>query len=297
MSTGPILLFGANGQLGFELQRSLSVVGPLVSLDRAGCDVTDASAVRRAVEETRPSFIVNASAYTAVDKAEESVALAQSVNAIGPEVMATSAALIGARLIHFSTDYVFDGDAPEPYLESDQPNPQSVYGKTKLQGEAAVLAAHAGHIVLRTSWVAGAHGSNFAKTIMRLARERDALRIVSDQIGAPTTAAVLADVTAQILTKDLNRNSTGGLYHVTTSGSTSWYEYARHIVRWCEERGVALKTASSAIHPITTEEYPLPAKRPKNSRLDTTKVRSTFGVSLPSWQQSIDLLLAQMVQE
>jgi dTDP-4-dehydrorhamnose reductase len=297
LRTSPILLFGANGQLGFELQRSLSVVAPVVALDHAKCDVADPLAVGRAIDETRPAFIVNAAAYTAVDKAEQAFELAQSVNAQAPEVMASHGARVGARLIHFSTDYVFDGSATGPYLETDRPNPQSVYGTTKLQGEVAVLAANAGHMVLRTSWVAGAHGSNFAKTIMRLARERDNLRIVSDQIGAPTTAAMLADVTAQILTKDLAREGAGGLYHVTASGSTSWYGYARHIVEWCEQRGISLKTASSAIQPITTEDYPLPAKRPKNSRLDTARIRTAFDLTLPAWQQSLDLLLEQLVQE
>jgi dTDP-4-dehydrorhamnose reductase len=297
LRSGPILLFGANGQLGFELQRSLAVLGPLVCLDRAQCDVTDMQAIRAAFERAQPVVVVNAAAYTAVDKAEEAAELARKVNAEAPQVMAHSAALIGARLIHFSTDYVFDGESAEPYQETDQTNPQSVYGRTKLDGEAAVLAASHQHMVLRTSWVAGAHGSNFAKTILRLARDRDSLRIVADQIGAPTTAALLADVTSQILTKEHDANAKGGIYHVTGSGSTSWHGYAQHVVQWCEAHGVPLKTHSSAVLPIATEEYPLPAKRPKNSRLDTGKVRRTFGVTLPSWQQSIDLLLAQIVQE
>lgn len=293
-----ILLTGKNGQVGFELQRALAPLGEVVAVDHQECDLADADAIRRLVAEVRPQVIINPAAYTAVDKAEAEPVLAQAINAIAPGVFGEEAARLGALVIHYSTDYVFDGSKPGAYQESDAPNPQSVYGQTKLAGEQALQASGADHLIFRTSWVFGAHGANFAKTMLRLAAERDGLKIVADQFGAPTSAALLADVTAQVLGRFKREGRAGfsfGLYHLVAGGCTTWHEYAQTVVRAALAASKPLKLTADDILPITTADYPLPAPRPSNSRLDTIRLRQTFGLELPEWQRGLDHVLQQIL--
>jgi dTDP-4-dehydrorhamnose reductase len=293
-----ILLTGKNGQVGFELQRALAVLGEVVAVDQHECDLSDADAIRRLVTEVRPQVIVNPAAYTAVDKAESEPHLALAVNGAAPGVFGEAAAALGALVVHFSTDYVFDGNKPGAYLESDVPNPQSVYGKTKLAGECALQASGADHLIFRTSWVFGAHGGNFAKTMLRLAGEREGLKIVADQFGAPTSAALLADVTAQVLGRYKREGRAGfpfGLYHLVAGGCTTWHEYAQTIVRAALAAGKPLRLTADDVLPITTADYPLPAPRPSNSRLDTSRLCQTFGLQLPDWHSGLDHVLQQIL--
>lgn len=293
-----LLVVGANGQVGFELRRSLAPLGRVVALDRAACDVSQPDAIRRAVREASPDVILNAAAYTAVDRAEADIEAAFAVNGVAPGVLAEEAKARGSLLVHYSTDYVFDGLKKTPYLESDPANPQSVYGKSKLAGEQAIEASGATALVLRTSWVAGLHGQNFAKTILRLASSRDRLRVVADQFGAPSTAALIADATAQIIGQHWihgNRSSfPAGLYHLCAAGETSWHGYAAEVLRYAEARGATLKVRAADIEPIPASEYPLAAPRPANSRLDTGKLRERFGLHLPDWKQGMAHLLDQL---
>ncbi len=293
-----ILITGKLGQVGFELQRSLSILGDIVAVDREECDLADPDAIRALVRETRPDIIVTPAAYTAVDKAESELALAQAINGTAAGVFAEEAARLGALIVHYSTDYVFDGTKDGVYTEDDAPNPQSVYGKSKLAGEAAVAAANPKHIILRTSWVFGAHGANFLKTMLRLAKERDTLKIVADQFGAPTSAALLADVTAQIIGQYLKVSPGSsfpyGLYHLVSQGETNWHGYANYVVEAARARGLVLKV--SDIGPIPTSAYPLPAPRPANSRLSTDKLQQTFGLILPSWQSQVEHVLTLLNQ-
>ena len=293
-----ILLTGKNGQVGFELQRALAPLGEVVAVDHQECDLADADAIRRLVAEVKPQVIINPAAYTAVDKAEAEPELAQAINAIAPGVFGEEAARLGALVIHYSTDYVFDGSKPGAYLETDATNPQSVYGKTKLAGEQALQASGADHLIFRTSWVFGAHGANFAKTMLRLAAERDGLKIVADQFGAPTSAALLADVTAQVLGRYKREGRAGfpfGLYHLVAGGCTTWHEYAQTVVRAALAAGKPLKLTADDILPIATADYPLPAPRPSNSRLDTSRLRQSFGLELPDWQRGLDHVLQQIL--
>ena len=269
-----ILLTGKNGQVGFELQRALAPLGEVVAVDQHECDLSNPDAIRQLVAKVAPQVIINPAAYTAVDKAESEQQLAQAINGTAPGVFGEEAARLGALVIHYSTDYVFDGCASGAYLESDTPNPQSVYGKTKLAGEKALQASGADHLIFRTSWVFGAHGANFAKTMLRLAAEREGLKIVADQFGAPTSAALLADVTAQVLGQYKRQGRTGfpfGLYHLVAGGCTTWHEYAQTVVRAALAAGKPLKLTADDIVPITTADYPLPAPRPANSRLDCSR--------------------------
>ena len=288
-----ILITGKNGQVGFELQRSLSILGKLVAVDVAECDLSSPEAIRTLVREVQPDIIVHPAAYTAVDKAESEQALAQAINATAPSVLAEEAAKLGALIVHYSTDYVFDGTKSGVYSEEDVPNPQSVYGKTKLAGEVAVAAANPQHIILRTSWVFGAHGVNFLKTMLRLAGERDALKIVADQTGAPTSAALLADVTAQIVAHYLHATDKAsfpfGLYHLVSQGETSWHGYAHYVVEAARRHGWQLNVRDIA--PIPTSAYPLPAPRPANSCLSTDKLQQTFAWCSPSWQSQVEHVL------
>jgi dTDP-4-dehydrorhamnose reductase len=283
-----ILITGKNGQVGWELQRSLASFGQITAVDADEMDLADAAAIRRTVRDIRPDIIVNPAAYTAVDKAESDLELAMAVNGIAAGVFAEEAKRLGAVLVHYSTDYVFDGDKTAPYTESDVPNPQSVYGKTKYAGEQAILASGCKHLILRTSWVYGVHGGNFVKTMLRLAKERDELRIVADQFGAPTWARDLAQATASALSYwgsmdwDSNLN---GLYHLTAAGRTNWHQYAEEIVRLARKYDSALATKQLDIRGITTQEYP--AKRPVNSVLANDKIHDTFGIVLPPWQDSL----------
>ena len=293
-----ILLTGKNGQVGFELQRALAPLGEVVAVDQHECDLSNPDAIRQLVAKVAPQVIINPAAYTAVDKAESEQQLAQAINGTAPGVFGEEAARLGALVIHYSTDYVFDGCASGAYLESDTPNPQSVYGKTKLAGEKALQASGADHLIFRTSWVFGAHGANFAKTMLRLAAEREGLKIVADQFGAPTSAALLADVTAQVLGQYKRQGRTGfpfGLYHLVAGGCTTWHEYAQPVVRAALAAGKPLKLTADDIVPITTADYPLPAPRPANSRLDTQRLRETFGLELPAWQSGLGHVLQQIL--
>lgn len=294
-----ILVTGSNGQVGFELRRSLAPLGNVVALDRAGCDLSQAERLRRVVREHRPAVIVNAGAYTAVDKAETDSDLAFAVNGVAAGVLAEEALALGSLLVHYSTDYVFDGTAPGAYVETDAVNPQSVYGKSKLAGEQAIAESGAQALVLRTCWVAGAHGGNFAKTMLRLAGERDGLRVIADQVGAPTTAALIADVTSHIVARHWLAGSredfASGVYHLAAAGETSWHGYAVEVLRYARTLGIALKAGPENVEAIPATAYPLPAPRPANSRLDTTRLRDTFGIHLPSWEQGIHHLLDEIL--
>jgi len=294
-----ILLTGKNGQVGFELQRALAPLGEIVAVDQSECDLADAGAIRRLVSSTRPDIIVNPAAYTAVDKAETDVARAQAINGAAPGVFGEEAAKLGALVVHYSTDYVFDGTQAGFYTEADAPDPQSVYGKTKLAGEQALAASGARYLTFRTSWVFGAHGVNFAKTMLRLAAERSTLKVVADQFGAPTSAALIADVTAQVLGQYLRRPAGAdfsyGLYHLVAAGRTSWHEYAQAVVQAAQLAGKRLKLGPQDMQAITTADYPLPAPRPANSCLDTTLLRNTFGLCLPDWRQGLEHVMIQLL--
>jgi dTDP-4-dehydrorhamnose reductase len=292
-----ILVTGKNGQVGFELQRALATLGEVVAVDHADCDLADADAIRALVRRVAPDVIVNPAAYTAVDKAESDRETAFAVNAGAPGVFGEEAARLGALVVHYSTDYVFDGAKDGSYAETDQPDPQSVYGSTKYVGELALAAASPRHLIVRTSWVVGAHGGNFAKTMLRLAAEREQLSVVADQFGAPTSAALLADLTAQLVRQYLREGADGfpyGTYHVAAAGETSWHGYARFVIAEAIAAGKTLKAGPDAVKPLATSEYPTPAKRPGNSRLDTTHFRTTFGLRLPPWQESVRHVLQQI---
>ncbi|ENN85614.1 dTDP-4-dehydrorhamnose reductase [Rhizobium freirei PRF 81] len=292
-----VLITGANGQVGFELQRALAPLGGVMAFTRAEMDLASEAGILAALREHKPHIIVNPAAYTAVDRAESDAELAMAVNASAPGLMARWVADNGAWLVHYSTDYVFDGTKADPYVEGDVVNPQSVYGESKWLGEEAVRASGARHAILRTSWVYGRHGSNFLKTILRLAQERDALNVVADQMGAPTSAALIADVTRTIverLASSQTADDLCGTYHLTAQGSTSWHGYATHIVREASARNFNLKLSLDALKPISTAEYPTPAKRPANSRLDCTKLMDRFGVALPAWQSGVEDVLARL---
>ncbi|MDP3498296.1 MAG: dTDP-4-dehydrorhamnose reductase [Candidatus Nitrotoga sp.] len=298
-----ILLFGKNGQVGFELQRALSPLGLVHAFGRQDCDLAnlsqDLSQVRETVRQLRPDIIVNASAYTAVDKAESEPQVAYLINAAVPSALAEEAASIGALLVHYSTDYVFDGKQSGWYVEDDIPNPQSVYGASKLAGENGIAAAGCRNLIFRTSWVFGAHGGNFAKTILRLAKERESLNVIADQYGAPTSAHLIADVTAQVIAQywnEVNRESFPyGIYHLVADGETTWYEYAKYVIAYAEKAGIELRLKSSAIEAIPSINYPLPAPRPSNSRLDSGKLRKTFDLTLPDWHQDMVPVLEKII--
>ena len=292
-----ILVTGKNGQVGFELQRALAPLGEVVAVDHAECDLADAQAVRELVRRVAPDVIVNPAAYTAVDKAESDQATAFAVNAVAPRVLGEEAARLGALVIHYSTDYVFNGLKDGAYAEEDVPDPQSVYGRSKHEGEMGLAQTNPRHLILRTSWVVGAHGGNFAKTMLRLASERERLTVVADQFGAPTSAALLADLTAQLVRqhgREGGDNFPYGTYHVAGDGETSWHDYARFVIAEALAAGKVLKATPDAVAPLSTEQYPTPAKRPANSRLNTTRFRETFGLRLPHWQESLRHVLHQI---
>jgi dTDP-4-dehydrorhamnose reductase len=286
-----ILLFGKDGQVGWELQRSLAVLGDVRALDAADADFAAPQSLLEVVRELRPDAIVNAAAHTAVDRAESEPELAQAINAEAPGVLAQAAAAQGAWLVHYGTDYVFDGSGSEPRDETAPAAPLSVYGRTKLDGEARIRASGCRHLILRTSWVYGTNGGNFARTMLRLAQERERLSVVADQIGAPTGADLLADVTAHTLRAASRRPELGGTYHVAAAGETSWHGYASFVVGWARARGLPLK--AQAVDPVPASAWPTPARRPLNSRLDTRKLRSTFDLALPPWEQGVQRMLAE----
>ncbi len=313
-----ILLLGKNGQVGWELQRALSVLGEVTALDRHSgtepqghCgDLNDLAGLARTVQALRPDVIVNAAAHTAVDKAESEPHLARRLNAQAPTVLAQEAAQLGALLVHYSTDYVFNGSGDTPWLETDATSPLSVYGQTKREGEQGIAASGAPHLIFRTSWVYAARGGNFAKTMLRLASEREALSVISDQIGAPTGAELLADATAQAIRvfKGRGPDSSGdlsGLYHLSASGSTSWHGYAQFVIERARAKqaqgsspnqaGQTIKVAPDAVQAIPTSAYPTPAQRPLNSRLNTQKFQTTFGLTLPHWQQGVARMLDEIL--
>lgn len=278
-----ILLTGANGQLGHELQRWLAPFGSLVACTRADCDLERPDQLREVIRRVAPAIIVNPAAYTAVDRAESEPARAAAVNRDAVVVLAEEAKRIGATIIHYSTDYVFDGSKAGWYGEDDAPAPLGVYGRTKWEGEAALRASGVPHLILRTSWVVGTHGANFARTMLRLATTNETLRVVADQIGAPTSTPLISEVTAALVRRLAAEGADRfpfGTYHLAAAGETSWHDYARFVFA---EAGLD----PARVHPITTAEYPTPARRPANSRLDTTRLRSTFGVALPAWSEGV----------
>lgn len=287
-----ILITGAEGQVGFELTRTLAPLGVIKALVRADLDLTNVEALRALLDAEQPDIIVNPAAYTAVDKAESDVVTAYAVNEQAPAVMAQWAQAHGAFMVHYSTDYVFDGLGATPYSEDDAVAPQSVYGASKEKGEQAVRTILPAHFIFRTSWVFGAYGTNFLKTILRLMQERDTLNVVSDQIGAPTSAALLADVTAYAVRdawqKYQNNESVDyGTYHLVAGGETSWHGYAQYVGQLAQVAGLPLTVAPEAIGAILSSAYPTPAKRPLNSRLKTEKIQQTFGLRLPDWQEGV----------
>jgi dTDP-4-dehydrorhamnose reductase len=294
-----ILLLGKNGQVGWELQRSLAPLGELIALDRHSTDycgdLSQPDAIAQTVKTLKPTVIVNAAAYTAVDKAETETELAYTINAKAPEALAQAAKQIGAWLVHYSTDYVFNGSGNQAWQETDAVAPLSVYGQSKLAGEQAIQAAEGLHLIFRTSWVYAARGNNFAKTMLRLAKERDQLSVINDQIGAPTGAELLADVTAHAIRSGLQKPELSGLYHLAAAGETSWYNYARYVLDYARQRGIELKTAENAISPIPTSAYPTPAQRPLNSRLNIEKLQNQFDLKLPDWQQGVERMLAEVL--
>lgn len=293
-----ILLFGRNGQVGWELQRSLAPLGKVVALGHGSesglCgDFTNLAGLANTVRSVAPDVIVNAAAYTAVDKAESEPELARLINARAPGVLADEAEKVGAWLVHYSTDYVFDGSGDHPRNEDDPTGPLSVYGQTKLEGESAV-ARCAKHLTFRTSWVYAARGANFAKTMLRLAAERDHLRVIDDQIGAPTGAELIADVTAHTIRSVQARPDLAGIYHLTASGETNWHAYARFVIEHAREAGHSLRALPEHIEPIPTTAYQTAARRPLNSRLSTDRLRAAFGLSLPDWRVGVKRMLDEL---
>ncbi len=283
-----ILLLGSAGQVGSQLRTALAPLGEVVGADRAsGWDLSDPATLAVRVEALAPAVIVNAAAYTAVDRAESEPALAHRVNAEAPAALATAAGRLGAWLVHYSTDYVFDGSGNRPWREDDPTGPLSVYGQSKLAGEQAIQSRHPRHLILRTSWVHGPQGGNFIRTMLRLAGERDSLSVVDDQVGAPTSAPLIAEVTAQALVRLQQTPELAGLYHLAAAGETSWCGLARHALAVARGRGASLRCGPEGVRAIPTTDYPTPARRPLNSRLDTHKLREAFGIHLPPWQDGV----------
>jgi dTDP-4-dehydrorhamnose reductase len=295
-----VLLFGKNGQVGWELQRALAPIGELVALDfdssgSLRADFSQPESLAATVRAVRPDVIVNAAAHTAVDKAESEPDLARRLNADAPGVLAREAAAAGAWLVHYSTDYVFDGSGDRPRDEDARTGPLSVYGRTKLEGEEAIRQSGCRHLLFRTSWVYGTRGGNFAKTMLRLAQERSELSVVDDQIGAPTGAELLADVTAHAIRAASATPALAGTYHLVAGGETSWHGYASHVIEFARAAGLPIKVAGAAIAAVPSTAFPLPATRPKNSRMDTTRLRHAFDLTLPPWQEGVDRMLRELL--
>jgi dTDP-4-dehydrorhamnose reductase len=293
-----LLVLGKNGQVGWELQRALAPLGDVVALSREDVDMEDIEALLQVVRRERPEVLLNAAAYTAVDKAESEPDRADRINRVAVEALAQWAATAHARLVHYSTDYVFDGRKPTPYLESDQTAPLSTYGRTKRDGETAILSSGCQFLIFRTSWAHAARGSNFVRTILRLAKERSELKIVADQFGAPTGADLIADTTAFAIAAFTSQESSlaSGIYHLTAGGRTTWYDFARFIVAEATERGAHLQTTPDSIAPITSLQYPTAATRPANSILDTSKLKSALGLKLPDWKLSVQRSVAELLE-
>lgn len=301
-----ILLFGKNGQVGWELQRALQPLGNVIATGREHAteemcgDVSDVAGIRRTIAGIKPDVVVNAAAYTGVDQAESEAGLARAINAVAPQVMAEATEKLGAWLVHYSTDYVFPGTGTEPWAEDDPAGPLSAYGRSKLEGEQGIVQASGRYIILRTSWVYAARGKNFAKIMLRLARERDTLNVVNDQIGAPTGAELIADVTGHIIRRLLcgrqSQEALSGIYHLAADGYTSWHGYARRVLQAAEAAGYKLKVKSDGIGAIPTSAYPTPAPRPLNSRLRTGKLKQAFDLHLPRWEQGVDRMLEEILE-
>lgn len=297
-----ILLLGCDGQLGWELQRSLSPLGNVVALNRhdspsaRGCgNLEDLAGLGATVRQLRPAVVVNAAAYTAVDKAESEPALAHTINALAPGALAQAAQEVGALMVHFSSDYVFDGSGSAPRDEDEPTGALSVYGQTKLEGEQLVRQACDHHLIFRSSWVYAARGGNFPRTMIRLAQEREQLNVINDQIGAPTGADLMADVTAHAIRQALVDRESAGTYHLVAGGETSWHGYARFVLDTVREMQPALVLRAKEVAPIPSSAYPTPARRPLNSRLDTTRLRQTFGLTLPDWQVGVRRMLSEIL--
>jgi dTDP-4-dehydrorhamnose reductase len=294
-----ILLFGKNGQVGWELQRSLAPLGKIIALDSrdtAYCgDLANLEGIRHTVRDTRPDVIVNAAAYTAVDRAESEPERVHLINAQAPEVLARAARQVGALLVHYSSDHVFDGSREQPWQETDPTVPLNVYGQSKLAGEQAIVAAGDSHLILRTGWIHSARGANFVTTILRQARRQERVSAIDDQTGAPTGADLLADVTAHAIRSVMENPGRAGLYHVMASGSTSWHGFARFIVDHALKAGMPLKTAANRVEPVATGVFHALARRPPNSRLNTLKLQQTFGLALPDWNAGVTRLLDEII--
>ncbi|MDR6212852.1 dTDP-4-dehydrorhamnose reductase [Paracidovorax wautersii] len=292
-----LLLLGKGGQVGWELQRSLAPLGELVALDHDStdypADFSQPDEVADTVRRLRPDVIVNAAAHTAVDKAEAEVELARKLNATTPGALAQVAEELGALMVHYSTDYVFDGSGTTPRQESDPTGPLSVYGQTKLEGEQLIVQQCSRHLIFRTSWVYAARGGNFAKTMLRLAKERDSLTVIDDQYGAPTGAELLADITAHAIRATQEDPSKHGLYHAVAGGETTWHGYARFVLATAQAMGVELKAGPEAVKAVPTSAFPTPARRPANSRLDTHKLQAAFGLHLPHWEEGVARMLRE----
>ena len=291
-----ILLTGKDGQVGFALHKKLASFGEVIATNRHMLDLSSPEAIRTFIDQTKPDIIINPAAYTQVDRAESEKLLAHQINAVAPQLLADKASELDIPIIHFSTDYVFDGLKQEPYLETDEVNPQSIYGQTKWQGEEGVRN-HTKHIILRTSWVFSSHGQNFLKTIMKLSREKTSLNVVSDQIGTPTSSEALADVTYKIVKAIFNdpHFKDFGTYHMTLEDETNWYRYACFITDEAKRLGLPTLMASKDIKPISSDAYPTLAKRPMNSRLNTTKIKKTFMLELPHWEEEVKRILKALI--
>jgi dTDP-4-dehydrorhamnose reductase len=294
-----ILLLGKNGQVGWELQRALATVGDVVACDfdspgELKADFSQPASLLPLLRAVKPTVIVNAAAHTAVDKAESEPDLARCINATAPGLLAREAASMGALLLHYSTDYVFDGSGDQPRAEDATTGPLSVYGHTKLEGEELIRASGCQHLILRTSWVYAARGGNFARTMLKLAAERQSLNVIDDQVGAPTGAELLADISAHAIRALQWQPQLAGTYHCAASGHTSWHGYASLVIEWAREQGLPIQVAPGAINAIATSAYPTPARRPLNSRLDTRKLQHAFGVVLPAWQPGVQRMLSEV---
>lgn len=294
-----ILLFGKGGQVGWELQRSLAPLGELIAVDFDSpslCgDFTNLDGLAKTISTVKPDVIVNAAAHTAVDKAESELELARTINALAPGLLAQEAKKINAWLIHYSTDYVFDGNGDKAWVETDKTAPLNAYGTTKLEGEELIQQSGCRHIIFRTSWVYGARGGNFAKTMLKLAQERESLKVINDQIGAPTGADLLADITAHAIQKALQSTEVSGLYHLVARGETSWHGYASYVLDFAQRAGLTLKVSPEGIVPVPTSAFQTPAKRPHNSRMNTEKLQDTFGLYLPNWEKGVERMLTEIL--
>jgi dTDP-4-dehydrorhamnose reductase len=295
-----ILLLGKNGQVGWELQRALAPLGEVIALDFDSpgplkADFSNPESLAATVRAVAPNLIVNAAAHTAVDKAESEPDFARALNASSPAVLAREAARLGAWLMHYSTDYVFDGSGETPWSEDSATGPLSVYGSTKLEGEHAIRASGCKHLIFRTSWVYAARGGNFAKTMLKLAKDRDKLTVIDDQIGSPTGADLLADITAHALRMAMLQPELAGTYHAVAQGETSWHGYAQHVIEFARAAGQPIRVAADAVLAVPTSAFPTPARRPGNSRMNTQKLRDTFGLTLPAWQSGVERMLTEVL--